>query len=69
MIMERQIGEKFTDNGVELEVVETESDSCKGCYCSILKRCVSNFSNVGYCASKWRKDGKDVIFKEAEKKQ
>ena len=58
--MERQIGEKFIDNGVELEVVE--GYNCLDCD---IKECINN--NSGLCFSITRKDRKSVIFKQVKK--
>ena len=67
--MERQIGEIFTDNGVGLEVVEEEdTGNCVGCHYDIQEiGCTKNEKYVGSCAFCFRKDGKDVIFKQVKK--
>ena len=68
--MERQIGERFLDNGVELEVVEFESKYiiCDGChYHTYLGDCNNYFRNSGICYSTKRQDNNNVIFKKVEK--
>lgn len=55
--MERQIGEKFIDNGVLLEVVE--GFKCGDCG---VKDCTNN--DGGFCFSTSRTDKKNVIFKQ-----
>ena len=64
--MERKIGERFLDNGVELEV---EKFYCSTyCYYYIgHNQCSNNFEASGDCEPNKRQDSKDVIFKEVEK--
>ena len=62
--MERQIGERFLDNGVELEVCKRELEFCDGCYYfdNLTKvNCSDDFHEklLGRC--------NNVIFKEVEK--
>ena len=67
--MERKIGEKFTDNGVELEVVkEEDKGNCVGCHYNTPEiGCTKNEKYVGSCTFCFRQDGEDIIFKEVEK--
>lgn len=62
--MERKIGERFLDNGVELEVSKRELEFCDGCYYfeNLTKvNCRDDFHEklLGRC--------NNVIFKEVEK--
>lgn len=66
--MERKIGERFLDNGVELEVVG--QDGCFECYYYVghpIYDCVRRTRIGGICNMHFRTDKKPIIFKEVEK--
>ena len=64
--MERKIGSKFEYEGVTLEVLEGKRDSCEGCYFGNHRYC--RFEDLiyttGLCSALWRKDKKDIIFRQ-----
>ena len=62
--MERQIGEKFWDNGFLIEVRESNRNTCAGCHYSHGRRrlCSKKYGYVGPCLAREREDKKEVIF-------
>ena len=67
--MERKIGERFTFNGVMLEVEEVKTSLCTGCYLHkerILNSYSRSSNDVGVCFASHRTDGKYVIFRKVE---
>ena len=63
--MERKIGETFVYEGKKLQVKESASSSCDGCFfegrCSSVRKEVT-----GHCQFEYRTDGKEVIFVEVQ---
>lgn len=68
MIMERKVGEVFEDlKGNKVKVVRSPfPGTCTACLYDNHSCCMTKSSRIisGYCASMFRSDGKDVIFKE-----
>lgn len=61
------IGERKAFTDVTLEVVSVPNSSCTGCWFDNQQfRCYTHphFEAMGHCASGYRTDGKNVIFKE-----
>lgn len=64
--MERNIGEQFDCNGVQLETVEEKEYVCKGCYFRVTMSCcdIDIVDILGPCSASEREDKKDIFFKE-----
>jgi hypothetical protein len=63
----RPIGEKFTDHyGIELIVVKSANDSCKGCIYDEPGGCNSRPDITGWCGISTRTDHQETIFKQTE---
>lgn len=64
----KQLGEKFEDNGVTLEVVKAPNPSdCTGCHCALSLPFLCDKDRKYYaCSADEREDGENVIFKEVE---
>ena len=65
-IKSRPIGEIFHDRGVRLQVIENKSSICAGCYydSKYLECKVRDESDAGSCYAPFRRDKKNVIFKQ-----
>ena len=63
--MERKIGETFEFKGKTLQVKESASSSCDGCFFDEQRIPCSKYV-AGYCALKFRTDKKDAIFVEVQ---
>lgn len=50
-------------NGIKLIVTNNSNGDCKGCYFDENRKCAIDDS-MGECLKFFRKDGKDVIFKQ-----
>ena len=63
--MEHAIGEVFSyvHENVDLKV-EEKYNGCDGCYFNSPKGCCKNRGLALFCCSFWRRDSKNVIFKE-----
>lgn len=60
---EYKIGETFDYNGIKLIVTTNSNDDCNGCYFDENRKCAIDDS-MGECLKFFRKDKKDVIFKQ-----
>lgn len=63
--MERKVGEVFKYNGVTLTTIE--NDSCEGCFFNDGNICTREAKLI-LCSPMFRKDNKNVIFKEMEER-
>ena len=68
MTMERKIGETIEFEGKKLQVKESASSGCDGCFFDEQHIPCSKYV-AGYCASKFRTDKKEVIFVEVKDEQ
>lgn len=66
--MERKIGETFEFEGKILQVKESSSSGCDGCFFDE-QRILCSKNVAGYCDFKFRTDKKKVIFVEATKQE
>lgn len=62
--MERKVGEIFDYEGKKLEVIESKSNGCAGCFFDE-QHIPCSKNTLGYCGSEFRTDKKEVIFVEA----
>lgn len=66
--MERNIGETFWDNGIRVQCISANDNTCVGCcyastrYSIGTKLCIKNHGYVGSCSAKDREDKTDVKF-------
>lgn len=67
--MERKVGEIFEYNGEWYQCIHTKSLGCENCDLATKSdiHCSDVFEIRGECLSRYRKDGKSVIFKKLEK--
>lgn len=63
--MERKVGEIFDYEGKKLEVIESKSDGCAGCFFDE-QHIPCSKNTLGYCGSEFRTDRKEVIFVEVQ---
>lgn len=66
--MERKIGETFEFEGKTLQVKESSSSGCNGCFFDE-QRILCSKNVAGYCDFKFRTDKKKVIFVEATEQE
>ena len=66
--MERKIGETFQFEGKTLQVKESASSGCDGCFFDE-QRIPCSKNVAGYCEFKFRADKKEVIFVEATEQE